>query len=71
MVCAILKMTVLKNEVWLMISALQGCTVSPLIEMYNGAVEAIWCLKDELRVTKVDLDIYQKTFNELSDKLYS
>lgn len=53
-----------------MISAEHGYTVPQLIEMYNDAVELIWCLQDEIRELNEELESYQQVADKLIDQLY-
>lgn len=41
-----------------------------LLEMYNDAVETIWELQQIKQELKEEIDLWQKAYEEVSNKLY-
>ena len=41
-----------------------------LLEMYNDAVETIWELQRIKQALKEEIDLWQKAYEEVSNKLY-
>lgn len=53
-----------------MISAEDGYTMEELIEMYNDAVDTIWCMQEKMHELREDADLWMECAEELMDKVY-